>query len=54
MCDKIVFMGKGGNLCFFGSYDEALTFFGVSDIVDVYNMITEQAKQWSAKFEKQE
>lgn len=52
MCDKIVFMGKGGNLCFFGSYDEALAFFGVSDIVDVYNMITEQAKQWSAKFEK--
>lgn len=52
MCDKIVFMGKGGNLCFFGSYDEALTFFGVSDIVDVYNMITEQSMQWSAKFEK--
>lgn len=52
MCDKIVFMGKGGNLCFFGSYDEALTFFGVSDIVDVYNLITEQAEQWSTKFEK--
>lgn len=52
MCDKIVFMGKGGNLCFFGSYEEALAFFGVSDIVDVYNMITEQATQWSAKFEK--
>lgn len=52
MCDKIVFMGKGGNLCFYGSYDDALAFFGVSDIVDVYNMITEQAKQWSEKFEK--
>lgn len=52
LCDKIVFMGKGGNLCFFGSYDEALAFFGVSDIVDVYNMITEQAKHWSGKFEK--
>ena len=52
MCDKIVFMGKGGNLCFYGSYDDALNFFGVSNIVDVYNMITEQAKQWSAKFEK--
>ena len=52
MCDKIVFMGKGGNLCFYGSYDDALAFFGVSDIVDVYNMITEQAKQWSAKFEQ--
>lgn len=51
MCDKIVFMGKGGNLCFYGSYDEALGFFGVSDIVDVYNLITEQAKQWSTVFE---
>lgn len=52
MCDKIVFMGKGGNLCFYGSYDDALIFFGVSDIVDAYNMITEQAKQWSIRFEK--
>ncbi|WP_294498506.1 ATP-binding cassette domain-containing protein [uncultured Gemmiger sp.] len=50
LCDKIVFMGKGGNLCFYGSYDEALKFFGVSDVVDVYNMITEQAPQWSARF----
>lgn len=52
MCDKIVFMGKGGNLCFFGSYDEALRFFGVSDIVDVYNMITDQAPQWRTRYEK--
>ena len=52
MCDKIIFMGKGGNLCFYGSYEEALNFFGVSDIVDVYNMITEQAQHWSATFEK--
>lgn len=52
LCDKIAFMGKGGNLCFFGSFDDALAFFGVSDIVDIYNMITEQAKQWSADFKK--
>lgn len=50
MCDKIVFMGKGGNLCFCGSLDEALKFFGVSDVVDVYNMITDNAPQWSAKY----
>lgn len=50
MCDKIVFMGAGGNLCFCGSYNEALTFFGVDNIVDVYNMITNQAKEWSAKY----
>ena len=52
LCDKIVFMGKGGNLCFFGSYDESLAFFGVSDIVDVYNMITENAKEWRTKYDK--
>lgn len=50
MCDKIVFMGAGGNLCFCGSYDEALAFFGVNNIVDVYNMITYQAKEWSARY----
>ncbi len=52
MCDKIVFMGKGGNLCYFGSYNDALAFFGVDDIVDVYNMITDEALKWSGKFEK--
>ena len=52
MCDKIVFMGKGGNLCYFGSYDDALAFFGVSDIVDVYNMITDHAVQWSEQFSR--
>lgn len=52
MCDKIVFMGKGGNLCFYGSYDEALNFFGVSDIVDVYNMITENPERWRSEYEQ--
>ncbi len=51
MCDKIIFMGRGGNLCFYGSYNDAMAFFGVSDIIDVYSMITEQAVQWREKFE---
>ncbi len=50
MCDKIVFMGAGGNLCFCGSYDEALKFFNVTNIVDIYNMITNNALEWSAKY----
>lgn len=51
LCDKIVFMGKGGNLCYFGSYDDALAFFGVSDVVDVYNMITDNAPEWRNKYD---
>ncbi|MBQ8799310.1 MAG: ATP-binding cassette domain-containing protein [Lachnospiraceae bacterium] len=50
LCDKIVFMGKGGNLCCCSSYEEALKFFGVSDVVDVYNMITDHAVEWSRKY----
>jgi len=46
LCDKIVFMGRGGNLCFYGSYAEALRFFNVDDIVDVYNMITDESQKW--------
>lgn len=51
LCDKIIFMGKGGNLCYFGSYDDALEFFGISDIVDVYNMITDEPMKWRTKFD---
>ena len=52
MCDKIVFMGSGGNLCFCGSYDEALKFFNVDNIVDVYNLITYNPAEWSARYAK--
>lgn len=52
LCDKVVFMGKGGRLCFCGSYQDALKFFGVSNVVDVYNMITENAEYWRGKFRK--
>ena len=51
MCDKVAFMGKGGNLCFLGSLPDALKFFGVSDVVDVYNMITDDAKTWRDKYD---
>lgn len=51
LCDKIIFMGKGGNLCYFGSYEEALHFFGISDIVDVFDMITNDAMTWRKKYD---
>lgn len=50
-CDKIVFMGKGGNLCFFGNMAEAEQFFSVDNLVDVYNMITEDAAVWRSEYD---
>lgn len=51
VCDKIVFMGRGGKLCFFGSHDEALEFFGVEDVVDIYTMINDRADFWRGKYD---
>jgi ABC-type multidrug transport system ATPase subunit len=50
LCDKIVFMGAGGKLCFCGSYEDALKFFGINDMVDVYNLITKDPDGWNEKY----
>jgi len=50
LCDKIAFMGTGGQLCFYGDYNEALKFFDIEDIVDVYNLITDDPMKYKDKF----
>jgi len=46
MCDRLVFLGQGGRLCYFGSPEEALKFFGVTsgDFADIYNQLAETEK----------
>ena len=38
LCDRLVFMGKGGNLCYYGTPQDAATFFRLTseDFADVY------------------
>jgi energy-coupling factor transporter ATP-binding protein EcfA2 len=50
LCDKIAFMGKGGKLCFYGSLDQALEFFGLDDIVNVYDMLYNEVNEWQARY----
>lgn len=50
LCDKVIFMGPGGRLCFMGSTDQAKMFFGTDDLVEIYNRIAEDPKGWSAQF----
>ena len=52
MCDKIAFMGKGGNLCFYGSEKEAQKFFEKRDVVDIYDQITDNSVYWKKQYEK--
>jgi len=54
LCDKIIFMGAGGNLCFCGSYEEASSFFEVDDVVDVYNLITNDPQVYKARYLKEQ
>ena len=52
LCDKVVFFGYGGKLCFDGKPEDALKFFKVDDFVDIYNKINEDVDSWKEKFKK--
>ena len=55
LCDRIVFIGRGGQLCYFGPPTKALTFFQVEsdDFADIYNELEKGdtiVRQWSDRF----
>lgn len=50
LCDKVVFFGYGGKLCFDGKPSDSLEFFKVKDFVDVYGMITKEPDKWRDEF----
>ena len=50
LCDKIAFLGNGGYLCFYGTYEEAMVFFKVSSVVDIYELLTNHAAYWSERY----
>ena len=55
LCDRIVFLGRGGRLCYFGPPKEAFHFFNIKtdDFADIYNQLeTNEAnvKQWRDRF----
>jgi ABC transport system ATP-binding/permease protein len=35
-CDRIVFLGAGGKLCYFGSPQDSLAFFGAKNFAEIY------------------
>jgi ABC-type multidrug transport system ATPase subunit/pSer/pThr/pTyr-binding forkhead associated (FHA) protein/ABC-type multidrug transport system permease subunit len=55
LCDRLVFVGRGGRLCYFGPPEQALTFFEVTsgDFADIYNELERGeavVRQWSERF----
>ena len=52
LCDKVIVLGKGGMLCFFGTPQDACAYFGVTDIVDVYDKINDNPAGWQQRFQE--
>ena len=52
-CDKVVFLAKGGKLCFFGTPAEVLKFFEVTEFADIYSKLDQTAtsgEEWEKKY----
>ena len=47
LCDKVIFMGSGGRLCFCGNVNAAKAFYQTDDLVNIYNMIAEDPEGWA-------
>lgn len=49
LCDKVLLMGKGGKICFYGSVPECMEFFGVNNLTEVYNKVADDknAEKWA-------
>ena len=51
LCDKVIFMGPGGRLCFCGNVEKAKRFFATDDLVNVYNQVADNAETWKQKYD---
>ncbi len=47
LCDKVIFMGPGGKICYCGSPSEILEYFKKNSLVDVYNELGSNVQQWN-------
>lgn len=50
LCDKVIFMGPGGRLCFCGDVNAAKAFYETDDLVNIYNMIAENPWLWERRY----
>ena len=48
--DKIIFLAPGGKLCYYGSPERALDFFGVKALPDAYDKIKQNASYFIDKY----
>ena len=52
LCDRILFMGKGGRLSFIGTPAEAKEFFHTDSLIEIYNILEENTQDWADRFDQ--
>jgi ABC-type multidrug transport system ATPase subunit/ABC-type transport system involved in multi-copper enzyme maturation permease subunit len=53
-CDKVAFLARDGHLAFFGAADEALAYFEVERVEEIYERLARErtAADWARRFEE--
>lgn len=52
LCDKVLFMGKDGKICYFGSYKDIFDYFNVKEFVDIYDILKEDTDSWYKRYRR--
>ena len=47
LCDKVIFMGPGGKICYCGAPSEITFYFGKKDLVEVYDELAGNVDSWN-------
>lgn len=52
LCDRVLFLAKGGYVTFYGTPDEALNYFGAKKFPEIYNKLEQEKspKAWADEF----
>lgn len=50
LCDKVIFMGQDGKICYYGPYEEIFKYFDVKEFVDIYDILKEDTNTWYRKY----
>lgn len=52
LCDKVIFLTRDGYLAFYGTPDEALAYFNVSDFAEIYKRLSSEGspEQWALSY----
>jgi ABC transport system ATP-binding/permease protein len=52
LCDRVIFMARGGHLAYFGSPQEALQYFGVDRFNEIYRKVERELspQEWSQRY----